>query len=300
MLNLFEPTFDMFEPAEEEEEKKRQNPLMALMKGYQQPERPKLDAYSQMLENIPQREDYKMSTGGKVGSALVAGLAGLTAKSGQDAAKFGMELRDRPYKQALDDFSLEAKGAAEAAKLEAETISSREKVYEQMFEMQDKIQDNDRLDKDTSVRHFRAKTMDAYLKDKAKRDSVAAEHKAKMDERRTAATEKSASAATSRAAAYGRKIDHSIANPTKKSPTESSKVTAKKQAMDYLGAVNPTFNNFIQRDDYGNIIGYNPKKAAADPEGFEDFVRQVEQMQAQSLMGEPDEDPDILGEFEEE
>jgi hypothetical protein len=294
----FEGLFDFTEPNDPEPE----DPLMGYLRSYQAPKRPKLDAYSQMLEQMPQRGDYQPGTGGKIANALVAGLAGLTAKSGQDAAGFAEHLKDRPYQQAITDFSLKAKGAKEAADLETEVSQDREKIYKDMFDMQDKLQDNSRQDKEASTHYFRAKTMDKYLKDKAARDATAAEHKATNDDRRAKAAEISANAASSRAGAYGRRVDNQNKRPTTKQPTEAAKATAKKQAMDYLGALNPKYNNFIQRDDYGNIIGYNPKKASVDQKGFEEFVSAVEKMQMQSLMNMPDEpdadEDDIQAEFE--
>lgn len=296
MIQAFDPLFNSFEP---EEEEKRRDPLMALMESYRAPERPKLDAYSEILNQIPRREDHQLGTGGKIGGAVLAGLAGLTAKSGKEAAEFGTSLRDRPYKQALEDFSLQAKGAKEAAELETEVVSEREKLFSQMFDMQDKITDNDRADKETSIRNFRAKTMDIYLKDKAKRDAETAKSRAATDARRAAAAEKSAGAAASRAASYGKHVDN-MGKKAPKPPTEAAKAVAKKQAMDYLGAIDPRFNKMIQRDDYFNIIGYNATNAAADQKTFEEFVTRVEQMMAQSLGSMPDDDlSDIDAEFEE-
>lgn len=292
MISALEGAFDFLAPQE-----KRRNPLEEMLRSYKAPERPKLDAYGEMLQQFPQRQDYGMGTGGKIGSALVAGLAGLTARSGQDAANFAFELKDRPFRQALEDYTFKAKAAKDAAEIESEYVNDREKVWNQMFEMQDKIQDNDRLDKDASTREWRAKIME----DKVKRDSRAAEDRAKNDAVRAAAAKEQAAAATKRARAYAGRTDYLNKHPKDaKPPSESQKWIAEKRAMDYVRATRPELAKFVGTDMYQNIIGFNPDEAKKDPVGFQNFMSAIEQVRNQRLgdFDEEDDDEDFQVELE--
>lgn len=289
MIGAMQGMFDFLTP----QEPVKRNPLEEMLRSYQAPQRPKMDAYGELLQRFPQRQDYQMGTGGKIGSALVAGLAGLTAPSGAHAANFAFDLKDRPFRQAIEDYAFETKAAKDAAEIESEYISDREKVWDQMFEMQDKIQDNDRLEKDASTRHWRAKTMEEYLRDKTKRDNRAAEERAKNDAIRAAAAKEQAAAATTRAGAAASRAKHLNAKPTgtTRPPSESQKWIAEKRAMDYVRATRPELAKFVGTDMYQNIIGFNQEEAEKDPAGFQAFMSAIEQVRDMRL-GIDDDDED--------
>lgn len=105
-----------------------------------------LDAYRNHLDVMPRPEDYAPSRWRRLGAALTAGAASF-GRDPKNALALGEEVRDAPYKGALESWQLKGAGLKEQAGLEQADQTAQIARLKQIYDMQDKRADNERLDR---------------------------------------------------------------------------------------------------------------------------------------------------------
>ena len=128
------------------------------------------DAYRSHLSELPKQADYAPSKTRRLGAALTA-LAGSFGKTPQNAMALGEQVRDAPYRGALESWQLKGAGLKEQAGLEAADQAQQIARMKQILDYKDKQTDNERLDRaQRATEQYQRDTIAARLQQGWKQD----------------------------------------------------------------------------------------------------------------------------------
>lgn len=102
------------------------------------------EALMDYISQQPKREDHQLGKWGKFGAALTAAATGWNNPLA--GIEVGRELRDRPFRQAMDDYATKGQGLKIAADLESDMYGQDLEFQKMFHDWNDKQADNERED----------------------------------------------------------------------------------------------------------------------------------------------------------
>ena len=89
---------------------------------------PNLDAFSEHLGGLPQRDDHRSGAINSILAAILGGTTGYTTGNPAQGAAAGMEQLDRPYNRAIEDWSMKASNLGSLAGLDLQTNENKANI----------------------------------------------------------------------------------------------------------------------------------------------------------------------------
>lgn len=129
LSNAFAPTARM-QPDTVSQPAQAENPDDTYMRRFKEmtdTSGPAQDEYRKFIDTMPQREDYRPGKMRSFAAALAGGAAGF--KDPGKGIAIAEHLRDQPYENAIQDFSIKAKGKQEAAQEERQSLTARRQLF---------------------------------------------------------------------------------------------------------------------------------------------------------------------------
>jgi hypothetical protein len=269
----------------------KKKPSDLLMDIYNE-DSPAESRYEKFLASQPKESDYSPSKKRRFGAALAGGLAGLSGDA-RTAMKVSSDIVDRPYRDALNDWTRQEVPLKAAAETESRTRNSKINALKDYItsEHQNTIDESLISSRNSETEHRRnledqaRKNAEALEKDREARERDRKEDNTRQDlrdketKRHNTTVESigrtNASSSATRASAYSRNVDNlsayrdhlknKLANQKGDSP--SAQKTAEELATHNVilkPGNSQKYSNFYQMDEKGRIAIVPPDRGYFD------------------------------------